>query len=69
MRDLIKAYNEMLRGIPALPGMGHVRYVEILGTLSGDLRDDAYQRDWGNELHPTKSGFRTVAKLFADAIP
>jgi hypothetical protein len=69
MKDLIDQFNAMAEGIREMPGLDHVRFVHVLGTLSRDLDNDAYQGDWGNELHPTRSGFTKVAKLFAEALP
>ncbi len=61
MVDLIDRFNEMLRGLAAATGFGHVRYVDLRGTLT-------YKRDWANELHPTEGGFRAVAGKIAGAI-
>jgi len=61
MVDVIDRFNEMLRGLAAAPGFGHVRYVDLRDTLT-------YKRDWANELHPTEGGFRAVALKIASAI-
>jgi lysophospholipase L1-like esterase len=62
---LIDRFNEMLRMVTRGPGFGHVRFVDLRGTLSGGPN---YKRDWGNELHPTERGFRAVAQKIASAI-
>jgi lysophospholipase L1-like esterase len=66
MGELIDKYNKVLLGIPNLPGMSYVHYVHIFGSLSNDLTK--YKDDWGNELHPTRSGFERVADIFAKEI-
>jgi lysophospholipase L1-like esterase len=62
---LIDAFNTMLRQLARTAGFGHVRYVDLRGTLSNAA---AYKRDWANELHPTERGFRAVALKIASAI-
>jgi lysophospholipase L1-like esterase len=62
VRGLIDAFNVMLRQVSALPAFGHVKYVDLRGTLS---QGPGYKADWANELHPTKDGFRTVAAKIA----
>lgn len=59
---LIDRFNDMLRALVALPEFGHVRWVDLRGTLSSGPK---YKDDWGNELHPTKAGFRRVAAKIA----
>jgi lysophospholipase L1-like esterase len=66
MKRLIDEFNAALMSIPREPGLNHVRYVHILGTLSSSRTN--YTDDWGNELHPTLSGFTRVAQKFADEI-
>jgi hypothetical protein len=63
--DLIDRFNAMLQRIAALKEFGHVRYVDVRGTLS---RGADYKRWWANELHPTARGFGAVADRFAAAI-
>jgi hypothetical protein len=48
-------------------GYSHVRYVDLRGTLSSAL-PAGYKTDWGNELHPTKSGFAKVTVRIAAAL-
>jgi lysophospholipase L1-like esterase len=62
---LINRFNEMLKGVCALPQFGHVHYLDLRPTLRNDAR---YKDHWANELHPTTAGFRLVAKQFADLI-
>jgi hypothetical protein len=65
VRTLIDAFNVMLQQVSALPQFGHVRYVNLRGTLS---QGAAYRKDWVNELHPTREGFRAVAAKIAGQI-
>lgn len=64
MAELIGRYNDTLERL-ATSGVKNVYYIKVIGTLHND---GTYKKDWGNELHPTKSGFETVARLFAKAI-
>ena len=63
VRTLMDAFNVMLQQVSALPEFGHVRYVNLRGTLS---QGAGYKEDWANELHPTKEGFRAVASRIAE---
>jgi lysophospholipase L1-like esterase len=65
VRTLIDAFNVMLQQVSAMPEFGHVRYVNLRGTLS---QGAGYKEDWANELHPTKEGFRAVAAKIAREI-
>ena len=65
MRKLIDRFNEMLRTLPRLNGLEHVKWVDLRTTLTTGKK---YKDDWGNELHPTKEGFRRVAAKFAAVI-
>jgi hypothetical protein len=66
VRTLIDRHNATLRDVAARsPG---VHFVDVRPLLSSDTAGRAYQRDWGNELHPTESGFRKVADAFAGVI-
>jgi lysophospholipase L1-like esterase len=68
MVDLIDRFNAVLKDIPAHPGLGHVRYVDLRGTLSNELAGNRYKQWWANELHPTEGGYRAVAGKFHTAI-
>jgi lysophospholipase L1-like esterase len=63
--DLIDRFNAMLRGVAALPGFEHVRYLDLRPELSSGGRHEDW---WADELHPTKRGFRAIAARFAAAI-
>ncbi len=70
VRELIDRYNEMLARLVrdlAKEGLGHVRHVDLRGTLSC-VMPKAYRSDWNDELHPTRSGFDKVAARLASAI-
>ena len=60
-RQLIDRFNEMIKGVAALPSFSHVKYVNLRKTLSNAAN---YKKWWGNELHPTKEGFKEVTKKF-----
>jgi lysophospholipase L1-like esterase len=65
VRTLIDAFNVMLQQVSRMPQFGHVKYVDLRGTLS---QGAGYKTDWANELHPTKGGFRAVAAKIAREI-
>ena len=60
MTVLIDRFNQMIASVTREPGLGHVRYVDLRGTLSADL-PSGYKQSWANELHPTGDGFKAVA--------
>jgi hypothetical protein len=62
---LIDRFNEMVRRLAADRRFSHVRYVDLRGTLPNGAN---YADWWGNELHPTRKGFKAVAQKFADVI-
>ncbi len=64
MGDLIRRFNRILAGLPTVPGLEHVRYVNVAETLSAETQGAAYRKDWNDELHPTRSGFESVAAEF-----
>lgn len=65
MRLVIDRFNAMLSAMANEPLFSEVRYLDLRGTLSTDLYDGNYQKFWGNELHPTDSGFCLIADKFA----
>ena len=60
--DLINRFNTMLSGLAGKPPFGHVKFLDLRGTLSTGAD---YKTWWDNELHPTKKGFNAVTKKFA----
>jgi hypothetical protein len=62
---LIDRFNDMIKSVAADKRFPHVRYVDLRGTLPTGVNYDEW---WGNELHPTRKGFKAVAQRFADAI-
>lgn len=62
---LIDRFNAMVKSVAAEARFRHVHYVDLRGTLPTGTD---YGDWWGNELHPTKKGFRAVAQKFANAI-
>jgi hypothetical protein len=69
LKVLVDRFNSIIEAIPKQPGYEHVCYVPVKGTLSPQLvPPQQYQSDWGNELHPTRTGFRKVAAKFNETI-
>jgi hypothetical protein len=68
MEVVVDRYNDALRVIAGGPGLRHFVHVDLRGTLSNALRNGAYRKWWGNELHPTERGFARVAERFHDAL-
>lgn len=68
MRDLMDRFNAQLASLPSFPGLAHVSYLDLRGTLTASLERGAWKQSWGNELHPTKDGFAAVARLFNDRL-
>ncbi|MFM2067796.1 MAG: hypothetical protein RLZZ584_2705 [Pseudomonadota bacterium] len=64
-RSLIDRLNRLQAGVTALPGLGHVRHLDLRGTLSSG---DDYRQHWANELHPTPKGYALVAARFAEQL-
>lgn len=60
--DLIDRFNAMLESFAGKAPFAHVRYLDLRGTLPTDAN---YKTWWDNELHPTRKGFREVARKFA----
>jgi hypothetical protein len=65
MSSIIDQFNDMLGDLVKESGFEHVRYVDLRGTLSNQLTNEAYKTSWANELHPTGPGFSSVADRFA----
>jgi len=66
MGQLIDQFNAQLARTAGGPGLEHLHYVDLRGTLSAELKGRKYQKSWANELHPTPSGFEAVtARLHA----
>jgi lysophospholipase L1-like esterase len=59
---LIDRFNAMLQGLAGRAPFGHVKYVDLRGTLPSGRN---YKNWWANELHPTARGFQAVAAKFA----
>jgi hypothetical protein len=60
--QLINRFNTMLQQLTTRPEYAHVHYLNLRKTLRGDGK---YKSDWANELHPSQSGFKLVARKFA----
>lgn len=58
----------MLASLARENEFAHVKYVNLRGLLSNDLKKEKYKKYWANELHPTKKGFKLVAKKFKNVI-
>ena len=68
MVTLIDRFNAVQASIAGGPGLEHVRYVDLRDLLSNALAGAAYKKAWGNELHPTESGFLAVAGRFSQVL-
>jgi lysophospholipase L1-like esterase len=68
MEELINRFSEVVKALPALPGLEHVTFVDLRGKLSNKLAGNEYKKSWENELHPTEGGFKVVAAEFHAAI-
>lgn len=67
--ELMERFNVMLEEVSSLsPFAEHVKYVNLRQTLSNDLNQDNYKKWWGNELHPTKKGFKKVTNQFTKVL-
>lgn len=64
MKDVMDQLNVMLKSVTSDPALSYVHYIDLRGTLSTDLKDDAYKEWWANELHPTEKGFEKVTQKF-----
>ena len=64
MVTLIDRFNALVKGIAGGPGLAHLHYVDLRGTLSQQLQGQAYKSWWNDELHPTEQGFAKVATKF-----
>jgi hypothetical protein len=68
MRAVIDQFNTMLSALPNDPTLGKIHYIDLRGTLSSVVIDDAYKVDWNNELHPTQKGFIEIAQKFQNVL-
>ena len=68
MHTLIDRFNAMATRVAGSPGLEHVHYVNLRGTLSSTLAGAAYKKWWANELHPTVPGYEAIADRFHQAL-
>ena len=68
VKQLINRFNVMLESVSVTPGFAHVKYLNLRGHLRTDPTTKEYKKDWANELHPSKDGFKTVTAEFARLI-
>ena len=66
LRDLMDRHNRRLAALPGRPGLEHVVYLDLRGTLPTDAK--RYRQWWDNELHPTPKGFERIAGRFDRAL-
>jgi hypothetical protein len=67
-RQIIDRFNAMLARLPQRSELENVQYVDLLGTLPGELEKWSYRRYWENELHPTKRGWVLISQKFKEAL-
>lgn len=65
IKEIIVRFNRMLSRLPALDGLGHVKHVDLTGSLPTGSNFKDY---WENELHPTPKGFGLLTARFAGAL-
>ncbi len=68
MEDLIGRFNSMLQKIVDDSKFTHVTYVDLRECLGNSLDKDEFERHWIDELHPTKKGFKKIAKTLDEKI-
>lgn len=68
MEKLIGRFNSMLKEISDSSSFRQVTYVDLRKCLSNSLGNDEFERDWIDELHPTKKGFKRIAKELSEKI-
>ena len=68
MHQVMDQFNDTMIALTKFPELGDVRYVDLRGTLSNDLKSDKYKQWWANELHPTEDGFSAIANRFASTL-
>jgi hypothetical protein len=64
MTQLIDRFNSVIQGIAGKPGLGHLHYLDLRGTLPKQTAGGDYKRWWNDELHPTERGFHKIAIRF-----
>jgi hypothetical protein len=64
-KQLIDAFNTMIKDLCNLDPFRHVHYVDLRNSLQ---YGDEYRDWWANEMHPTARGFRIIAGKFADVL-
>ena len=66
MKKLIDRFNCMLKDLCETENFSHidVQHVDLRACLSSNLENDDYEKYWADELHPTKKGFKLIAKEF-----
>jgi lysophospholipase L1-like esterase len=67
METLIDRFNTTLQNVAGGPGLEHVTYLNLRGTLSNTW-PRTYRKWWNDELHPTEAGFQAIARKFHDAL-
>ena len=68
MQTLIDRFNRTVSGVAGGPGLEHMTYLDLRGTLSNSLAGRAYRKWWNDELHPTEAGFGAIARKFHDRL-
>ena len=64
IREVINHLNDMQISLVEELELPNLVHVDLRNTLSAVL----YENDWDNELHPTETGFRALARRIATAI-
>ena len=67
MEKLIDQFNCMIHDLdPNNKLFSHiyVQHVDVRHCWINELRDGKYHKYWADEFHPTKKGFKLIAKKF-----
>ena len=71
MQKLINCFNCMLQRLdPNKNSFSHiyVQHVDVRKCLKNDLQNNSYRDHWADEFHPSKEGFKLIAKKFDKVI-
>lgn len=70
VNEMLDRFNAKLAALPARPEYDkRVHYVRLLGTIGpGNWSAGNPLTNWFDEIHPTDTGFQTLAKRFEPAI-
>jgi hypothetical protein len=69
VKNVLERFNQVLIEIAGIPEFaGIVKYVDLRGIFSDVLANNAYQKDWRDEMHATPPAFKRAATEIAKHI-